>query len=218
MLLLNMANNIFLLVGSQFHRIRRETTRCEFRSPSLFPAAFCFTHSLTRSLASIEKGIMLLYKALRLISNACNFNSLHTNWINRLFVPGVCKLCTHTVLGYGLRKTNCIQFECTSATSDLVFISNVPNAHTVYTFHLILNTVWCSHWLFSPCVCVCICNWTMFKKKKRKKGKTENTMHKHHFVFVKIKFSTRAYQLIGTSPSIELNWQQIASTHTCNRS
>lgn len=30
----------------------------------------------------------------------------------------------------------------------------------------------------------------------------------------KIKFYTRAYQLIATSPSIELNWQQIASTYT----
>lgn len=50
------------------------------------------------------------------------------------------------------------------------------------------------------------------------------TTHKHapHFRSVtfkkrsahtkKITFNTRAYQLIATSPSIELNWQQIAST------
>lgn len=66
-----------------------------------------------------------------------------------------------------------------------------------------------------PCRCFCCCYLYLL---------VWQTTHKHapHFSIgyfqkaahstKKITFNTRAYQLIATSPSIELNWQQIAST------
>lgn len=73
-------------------------------------------------------------------------------------------------------------------SGSLCLASFVPFSTLFFCFFLLL---WCLH-----------CN-----------SKWKHAAFRRCFV-VKIKFNTRAYQLIATSPSIELNWQQIASTYT----
>lgn len=140
----------------------------------------------------------LIAGSIRLLLHFRVYTAKHHSNVYRKMINRIKPFDTSATCWFGLHFTMYIFVSFPTSSSLFRLHSRVPGSLCLASVVPFLTLFFCS---FSP-VCCLHCN-----------SKWKHAAFRRCFV-VKIKFNTRAYQLIATSPSIELNWQQIASTYT----